>query len=58
MSNILPQPLPRPELEKLLRLSAERVKAMSPGERKAMFDAQRESYVRAEMNWPKDCPYR
>lgn len=30
-----------------------KVDAMSPEEREAMYAAQRESYVRAETNWPK-----
>lgn len=43
----------RPELDKLLRESAAKVAAMTLAERKEMFDAQRESWVRAEMSWPK-----
>ena len=41
------------ELEELLKASAAKVAAMTPEEREAMFKAQRESFVRAEMNWPK-----
>lgn len=40
-------------LDELLKQSAERVKAMSPEEREAMFKAQRDGWVRAEMSWPK-----
>ncbi len=54
----IPPSTPHPELERLLRLNAERVKAMSEEELEAMHKAQRESWVRGEMNWPKDCPYR
>lgn len=40
-------------LDELLRQSAEKVKAMSPVEREEMYRQQRESWVRAEMSWPK-----
>lgn len=43
----------RQELNRLLKESAAKVAAMTPEEREAMFKAQRESYVRAEMSWPK-----
>ena len=46
------------ELERLLKESVAKWNAMSEAEREAMHKAQRESYVRAEMNWPRDCPYR
>lgn len=48
----------KPDLQKLLREAAAKVAAMSPDEREAMMDQQRKSYVRAEMSWPRDCPYR
>ena len=35
------------DLEALLKASVERVKAMTPEEREAMFDAQRKSWARA-----------
>lgn len=41
------------ELAELLEQSAAKVAAMSPDEKAAMLEAQRASYVRAEMNWPK-----
>jgi hypothetical protein len=37
----------RPDLDELLRRSVEAVKAMSPEERAAMHEAQRQSWVRA-----------
>lgn len=42
-----------PDLDALLKRAAEHVKNMTPEQREAMFKAQRESFVRAEMNWPK-----
>lgn len=42
-----------PELEKLIESARRQVAAMSPEERGAMHRAQRESYVRAELNWPE-----
>ena len=46
---------------KLILLLAEAVKnyeAMTPEQKEAVHDAQRKSWVRAEMDWPRDCPYR
>jgi hypothetical protein len=40
-------------LDTLLKLSIARVNAMTDAEREAMMKAQRESWVRAELNWPK-----
>jgi hypothetical protein len=40
-------------LEVLLAEALERVKAMTPEQREEMWRKQRESYVRAELNWPK-----
>lgn len=40
-------------LLKALAEAKARVEAMTPAEREAMYASQRESYVRAEMNWPK-----
>ena len=40
-------------LKTQIERAIERVKAMTPEEREAMYKAQRESYVRAEMSWPK-----
>ncbi len=50
--------VPRPELDRLLREAAAKVAAMTPEERERMHDEQRKSWVRAEMAWPRDCPYR
>lgn len=47
-----------PEIERLLKEAVAKYNAMSEAEREAMHKAQCESYVRAEMNWPRDCPYR
>ena len=40
-------------IEDFLKRAVEQVKAMTTEQRKAMHKAQRESYVRAEMSWPK-----
>jgi len=42
-----------PELIILLEQSKAKLAAMTPEEKEAMYKAQRESYVRAEMSWPK-----
>lgn len=42
-----------PELLRLLRESVEAVKRMTPEEREEMIRQQRESWVRAELSWPK-----
>lgn len=42
-----------PELDKLLRESVAKFKAMSPTAQEAMMKQQREGYVCAEMSWPK-----
>jgi hypothetical protein len=42
-----------PELEKLLRESAEAVQKMTPEQREEMFRQQRESWVRSVVEWPK-----
>lgn len=43
----------RSALDALLHASVAKVNAMSPAERDAMIEAQRESWVRGEMTWPK-----
>ena len=40
-------------IDELLRRAAAEVKAMSPEVREEMFRRQRDSWVRAELNWPK-----
>lgn len=47
-----------PELTRLIAEARARYEAMTPAERKIQDDAQRESWVRGEMSWPKDCQYR
>lgn len=42
-----------PELEKLLAKAKAAVERMSPEEREAMHKAQRESWIRGEVSWPK-----
>lgn len=42
-----------PKLEALLKRAKETVDAMTPEEREAMLAAQRESWVRGELGWPK-----
>lgn len=41
------------DLEELLKQSAAKVAAMTPEERETMYKAQRESFIRGEMGWPK-----
>lgn len=49
---------PNPDLERKL-VEAAAWMASAPYEQvEAMLRRQREGYVRAEMSWPKDCPYR
>lgn len=48
----------RPELLEAVRLSVEKFKALPQAEQDAMMEAQKKSWVRAEMEWPRDCPYR
>mgnify|MGYP000417329930 CR=1 FL=1 len=43
----------RPYLEKKIAKAKAAVEAMSPEERAAMMEAQRQSYARGEMHWPK-----
>ena len=43
----------RTELERLLKESAAKVRAMTPEAREAMYKQQRDGYVKAEMSWPK-----
>lgn len=45
----------RQELTALLKRAAQQAAEMTPAERAAMIEAQRESYVRAEMSWPRPC---
>lgn len=42
-----------PNLDVLLAEALERAKAMTPEQQAEMWRKQRESYVRAELNWPK-----
>lgn len=43
----------RDDLEAKLKEAAAQVRAMTPEQREKMYRKQRESYVRAEMSWPK-----
>lgn len=43
----------RSELSRLIKESIARFEALPPEQQKAMRDAQRESWVRAELSWPK-----
>lgn len=43
----------RPELDRLLERARRYVDAMTPEQKAAMIRAQAESWVRAEMAWPK-----
>lgn len=42
-----------PELGALIAESKRQLEAMPAAEREAMYARQRDSYVRAEMSWPK-----
>ncbi len=42
-----------PELEQLIEEAKALVDVMTPEQKEAMFKAQHESWVRAEMSWPK-----
>ena len=56
---MLSKPIPlRPELAELLERAVEKFNAMTPEDQEAMRRKQREGYVKAEMSWPRDCPYR
>ena len=43
----------RKPIDQILAEAKAKVDAMTPEEREAMFKAQRESWIRAEMSWPK-----
>jgi hypothetical protein len=43
-----------PELERLLRESAEAVDRMTPEQREAMYRKQAEAWARSERQWAKD----
>lgn len=43
-----------PELTELLRLSAERVRNMTPEQLEEMYRNQRDGWVKSEMQWTKD----
>ena len=43
-----------PELIELIRKAKERVDAMTPEERAAMYRQQRDGWVKAEMQWDRD----
>jgi len=47
-----------PKLLKLLEEAIAKFEAMTPEEQEAHRDAQRKGWVKAEMAWPRDCPYR
>ena len=49
MNRIKPLP-PNPELDRLLKESAKAVKAMTPEQREAMMQKQRESWSRQDMD--------
>ena len=51
---LMKPPPPNPELDALIRESVERYRAMSPGEKAAMHEAQRRSWVRAELAFGDD----
>lgn len=54
---IKPSPA-RPELDRLVAAAAKRWQTMTPAEQEAILREQRDGWVRAEMSWPRDCPYR
>lgn len=44
---------PRPELDELIKKSIAWFESLTPEQQAAHRQAQRESWVRAEMSWPK-----
>lgn len=46
------------ELEELLRKSKQWWETATDEQKEDMRRKQRESWVRGEMGWPRDCPYR
>lgn len=48
----------QPELLALIERAVKSVEAMTPQEKADMTRTQRDGWVRAEMSWPRDCPYR
>lgn len=54
----IPLSKPNPALDRLLKEAVAKYNAMTEAEREALHKAQCQSYVRAELNWPRDCPYR
>lgn len=48
----------RQELTAALAKSAAEFAAMSLDEQEAMLRRQRDGWIKAEMSWPRDCPYR
>lgn len=56
---MLSKPIPiDPELVKLLQMAKDWWATATEAEKEEMLRKQREGYVRAEMAWPRDCPYR
>ena len=53
MTDITRKYPPHPELDAALAEAHRRVEAMTDAERAAMYEAQRASFVRGEMGWPK-----
>lgn len=53
------KPTPKNEkLEAMLQKAAEQVAAMTLEDIETMLRKQRDGYVRAELSWPRNCPYR
>lgn len=52
------EPKDRSELKRLIERAKDRWASMTRDEQEAMLRKQREGYVRAELSWPRDCPYR
>lgn len=48
----------RTELDELVRRSIAEFNALPQEQKDEILRKQREGYVRAEMSWPRDCPYR
>ncbi len=60
---MLPPPTPEQtaqaeRLQKMIDAAAVKFAAMSPEDQEAMLRRQRDGWVKAEMSWPRDCPYR
>lgn len=60
---MLPPPTPEQKaqaerLQKMIDEAAAKFASLSPEDQEEMLRRQRDGWVKAEMSWPRDCPYR